>query len=109
MKSLGKPRVIEESNIGLYIWEMPNGQWIGDDDGNFLNIPSMKGNLERISNLRNAVKSYGIVEGKAVFLSGNRQIDDEEYQNQKRRMAFGLVPDELDMPAYKEDLIHGKV
>jgi len=32
----------EESTLGIYVWEMPDGRWIGDDDGNFLSITSKK-------------------------------------------------------------------
>ena len=28
----------EESILGIYVWEMPDGRWIGDDDGNFLSV-----------------------------------------------------------------------
>lgn len=38
-----KYRVLEEeSTLGIYVWEMPDGRWIGDDDGNFLSITSKK-------------------------------------------------------------------
>ena len=29
-------QIIEETTLGVYVWEMPDGRWIGDDDGNFL-------------------------------------------------------------------------
>ncbi len=37
---------VEETTLGIYVWEMPDGRWIGDDDGNFLSITSKKGNDE---------------------------------------------------------------
>jgi hypothetical protein len=98
------PRVIDEVPYGVYVWEMPDGKWVGDDEGNFLNIASMKGNLKRIAELTAAARSYGITEGGPVFLSGHRQIDDEEYAIQKARLTFGLIPDEHDIPAFREDL-----
>jgi hypothetical protein len=39
-----KQQIIEESPLGIYVWEMPDGRWIGDDDGNFLSVTSKKGN-----------------------------------------------------------------
>lgn len=98
------PTVIEEAPYGLYVWEMPDGRWVGDDEGNFLNISSMKGNQKRIAELTAAARSYGITEGKPVFLSGHRQIDDEEYETQRQRLMFGLIPDEHDIPAFREDM-----
>lgn len=102
------PRVIEEVPYGLYVWEMPDGKWVGDEDGNFLNIAAIKGDYERISQLAAAARSYGINEGKPVFLSGHRQIDDEEYARQKTRMTLGLIPDENDIPALQEELRNAK-
>ncbi|AVD99221.1 hypothetical protein SEA_BILLNYE_19 [Streptomyces phage BillNye] len=99
-----RKQIVEEVPYGVYVWEMPNGQWIGDDDGNFLNIAAMKGDKKRIQQLRDAVASYGITEGKPFYLSGHRQVTDEEFEYQKQRMAFGLVPDEMDVPAFREEL-----
>jgi hypothetical protein len=97
-----RKQIVEEVAYGVYVWEMPDGRWIGDDDGNFLNIPAMKGDRKRMQQLKDTVRSYGITEGKPYFLAGHRQVTDEEFEYQKQRMAFGLVPDELDVPAFKE-------
>jgi len=98
-----KKQIIEEVPYGIYVWEMPDGRWIGDDEGNFLNIAAMKGDRKRMQILKDTVRSYGITEGQPFYLSGHRQVTDEEYENQKRRMAFGLVPDEYDIPALMEE------
>lgn len=94
----------EETRLGIYVWEMPDGRWIGDDDGNFLSITSTKGNRSRIAALADAVRHYGINEGKPKFLSGRRKIDDEEYEYQQQRLAWGLVPDPLDIGNYKDEM-----
>jgi len=94
----------EESTLGIYVWEMPDGRWIGDDDGNFLSITSKKGNKSRIDALAREVRSYGIHDGKPKFLSGRRKIDDEEFEHQKQRLEWGLVPDPLDIGNYKDEM-----
>lgn len=99
-------RTVEEAAYGVYIWEMPNGQWVGDDDGNFLSVAAMKGDLKRINELTAAARHYGIMVGKPLFLSGHRKIDDEEYEYQKQRQAFGLIPDESDIPALVSEQIY---
>jgi hypothetical protein len=93
----------EETTLGIYVWEMPDGRWIGDDDGNYLSITSMKGNRSRIDALAREVRSYGIYEGKPTFLSGRRKIDDEEFEYQQQRLKWGLTPDPLDIGVYKEE------
>lgn len=94
----------EETTLGIYVWEMPDGRWIGDDEGNYLSITSKKGNRSRIEALAREVRSYGIQEGKPLFLSGRRKIDDEEFQYQQSRLNLGLVPDPLDIGNYKDDM-----
>jgi hypothetical protein len=103
-------RYIEETTLGIYVWEMPDGRWIGDDDGNFLSITSKKGNRSRMDALAREVRSYGIYEGQPKFLSGRRKIDDEEYEHQKQRLEWGLTPDPLDIGVYKDSILrNGKV
>ena len=96
--------VKEETRLGIYVWKMPDGRWIGDDDGNYLSITSMKGNKARIELLAKAVRGYGIYEGEPLFLEGRRKIDDEEFEYQKQRLEWGLVPDPLDIGNYKDEM-----
>lgn len=101
---LKRATVKEETRLGIYVWEMPDGRWIGDDDGNYLSVTSMKGNKARIDLLANAVRGYGIYEGSPKFLEGRRKIDDEEFEYQKQRLEWGLVPDPLDIGNYKDEM-----
>ena len=95
--------VVEETILGLYVWEI-DGKWVGDDDGNYLSITSKKGNRERIEMLRKAVSYYGVNKGEPKFLAGRRKIDDEEFQYQQQRLNWGLVPDPLDIGEYKDQV-----
>lgn len=93
----------EVDRYGVYLWEMPNGSFIADDEGNFLSIAAEVNNPVRIERLRRAAAELGIVEGRAVFFPGHRKINDEEYERQKSRHAAGLIPDEYDVSAYKDE------
>jgi len=94
----------EESTLGIYVWEMPDGRWIGDDDGNFLSVTSKKGNKSRIDALAREVRTFGIYEGGPKFLSARRKIDDEEFEYQKQRLNWGLIPDPMDVGNYKDEM-----
>ena len=98
-----KTSIVEESIFGVYVWLTPQGQKIMDSDGNVLCIQSIKGNKERIENLRRVAKEVGVEGGFPYFISGARQVTDEEYEYQKQRMEWGLIPDELDLAAFKEE------
>ena len=99
-----KKEVIEDSVLGIYVWEMPDGRWIGDDNGNFLSVTSKKGNRSRIDALAREVSSYGIYEGQPKFLSARRKINDEEFAEQEQRLKWGLVPDPFDIGSYKDEM-----
>lgn len=99
-----KQTSVEETTLGIYVWEMPDGRWVGDDDGNYLSITSLKGNRSRIDALAREARSYGIYEGSPLFLSNRRKIDDEEFEHQKQRLDWGLVPDALDVGNYKDEM-----
>lgn len=100
-------RPVEEGQFyqfGVYLWQMPDGSFISDDKRNFLNIPSQKGDIAKISKLRQAVKSFGITDGEPIFFAGHRQVTDEEYEEQQSRLKDGFIPDEYDLPAIVEDI-----
>ena len=95
---------VEEVNYGTYLWQMPDGKLVSDEEGSFMCIYAIKGDVKKITELRNFAKSYGIEEGEPVWFSGHRPVSAEEYDNQKQRMDWGLVADEWVIPALKEDL-----
>jgi hypothetical protein len=95
---------VEETPYGVYVWQMPSGALVADENGNYLCVNAIKGDIKRIANLRKVAASYGLEEGHPMWMGGHRKIDDEEYAMQKSRLELGLVPDEWDLPALKEDI-----
>lgn len=101
--------MIEDKDIpyGVYVWEMPTGQWIGDGEGNFLSIDSMYGDLKRIAQITAVVRNdFNIDVGKPVFLRNRRKVSDQEYAEQLERQSRGETPDEYDIPALVEELVY---
>jgi hypothetical protein len=103
MTTTGK-QFIDEVEYGVYVWEMPDKRIVGDDQGNYLSVAGMANDINKMNTVRNAVREFGIVEGRPVFLSGHRKVTDEEYEEQKARAAEGLTPDQYDIPSILEDL-----
>jgi hypothetical protein len=93
---------IEEVNYGIYVWQMPDGSIVTDEEGAYLNVPSIKGDIRQIQKLKDAAKYYGLDEGHPMFFSGHRRVTDEELEEQKARAQMGMVPDPQDMPAMME-------
>lgn len=85
---------------GLYVYKKANGKWFTDGTGSVLNIESMKGDILQISKLKDAAKYYGDEgDGTCVFVPGLTRISEEEYSEQKERLAAGLIPSMNDLGA----------
>ena len=96
--------VVGESELGLYLWELPDGQYLSDGDGNLLNIPSRLGDISRMQKIAEVAKSLGFADGRPTFAPGVRRVTESEHQEQIYRMMNGEVPDEYDMGALRDDL-----
>jgi hypothetical protein len=95
-----KIKVIDKMyDWGIYVWKKQNGKWFTDGQGNVLNIPSMKGDISKIAELKKVAAHYGEPDGEAVFFAGLNRVSDEEYAEQKQRMAEGLIPNMNDLGA----------
>jgi len=107
---MGKMKIteVEEVNYGTYVWQMPDGSLVMDEDNNYMCIYAIKGDVAKITELRKFAKSHGIDEGHPLWFSGHRPVTDDQYEYQKQRMDLGLVADDWDIPALKEDLINQK-
>jgi hypothetical protein len=94
---------VEEVPWGMYVWQNPDGDVFADDEGNVMNVFCMKGDRKAMKALAEAAKHWGAGEGKPVWWSGKRRIDDEELEYQQLRERMGLVPDPLDLGALRDE------
>lgn len=96
-------KVIEKHyDWGLYVYKKADGKWFTDGTGSVLNIESMKGDISQIAKLRDAAKYYGDEgDGQCIFVPGLTRITEEEYSEQKQRLAEGLIPSMNDLGAWK--------
>ena len=101
VKNVRRQVIEKKYNWGLYVYKKANGKWFTDGNGNILNIESMRGDISKISQLRDAAKYYGDDgEGDAVFVPGLTRVTDEEYSEQLDRMKQGLIPSMNDLGAW---------
>lgn len=108
-KKTGKPivgnvrrQVIDKHyDWGLYVYKKSNGKWFTDGEGSVLNIPSMKGDINKIAELKKAAMHHGDEgDGEAVFVPGLTRISESEYSEQKQRLREGLIPSMNDLGAW---------
>jgi hypothetical protein len=95
-------KVIEKNyDWGLYVYKKSNGKWFTDGEGNVLNIPSNRGDIQKITELKKAAMHYGDEgDGQCVFVPGLTRVSDEEYSEQVDRMKSGLIPSMNDLGAW---------
>ena len=101
---MGNLKQVVDVDLGIYVWKMPNGQYVGDEDGNIMHIPSRIGDITKMKALADAARYYGVGEGRAVFIPGGRAVTDSEYEDQAARAKEGLTPDPYDVGALKDEL-----
>jgi hypothetical protein len=97
-----RKKVIEKQyDWGLYVYKKSNGKWFTDGEGNVLNIESMRGDISKIADLKNAARHFGDAgDGEAVFVAGLTRITDEEHSEQMDRLKQGLIPSMNDLGAW---------
>lgn len=97
-----RKKVIEKNyDWGLYVYKKSSGRWFTDGSGNVLNIESMRNDVSKITELKNAAKYNGDPgDGEAVFVPGLTRITDEQHSEQIDRMANGLIPSMNDLGAW---------
>lgn len=89
------------------LWEMPDGRFVGDAEGNFLCAESFtKGDRVVEEKMRASVNSFGIQEGKPFWQVG-RKVTKMEADDQMERYLDGKIPDEQEeaLIAIEEELL----
>lgn len=99
MQKLPKTRISEvkpDVNWGLYMWKLPDGKLFKDADGNYLNIPSRKYDMEKIASIRQAAAYYGQPDGTPHFEPGLNRATDEERAEQEDMLRHGeMLPNDI--------------
>lgn len=68
---------LRTSNLGVYVWKLPNGLPFTDDNGNMLNIPSRYGDITKMAELAKVAAHYGQPDGTPEFMESHRCTDEE--------------------------------
>src|SRR4051812_12789772 len=101
-------QVIREAPWGMLVWQLDTGEFLADEDNNFMHVFCTDQNPVQFEAakkaLTDAARSYGFPDGKPVFWAGKRPIDDAELAYQEERARQGLVPDPLDIGAIKDEM-----
>lgn len=100
VKNVRRKVIEKDYDWGLYIYKKANGRYFSDGHGSVLNIPSMRGDILKISELKQAAIHYGDPgDGTVEFIAGSSRVSEEEYSEQVDRMKSGLLPNLNDLGA----------
>ena len=76
---------IQISRKGVYVWVMPDGKPIMNENADVLNVQCEQGDLVAISDLRKKALYWGgedAKDGRPEFIAGVRRVSEEELFNQ---------------------------
>lgn len=85
-------KVAQETNLGVYLWMLPNGNYLADTNHNMLSMDAMQGDIRAMALMAAAAKSYGYPDGQAVWQQAHK-CSEEEYQEQVEELLGGKTPD----------------
>lgn len=89
-------KVEQETEYGVYVWKMPNGQYAGDGQGHLMMIRSRQGDFSRMLKLTKAAHSMGLEEGSPHYMPDKYPVSDLEHDDQRERMENGIMADPAD-------------
>jgi hypothetical protein len=98
-RKLKKVEVIPEGNTGVCLWCMPDGTFLGDDEGRLLSAFGKLDDPIIEEKMRQAAVFYLGLEandGQPVWSAGSRQVSDNEHDDQMERLLEGKIPDIVD-------------
>ena len=101
VKNVRRKVIDKHYDWGLYVYKKSNGKWFSDGNGSVLNIPSDRGDISKIAELKKMAIHYGDDGlGEAIFVPGLTRVSEEEYSEQKERLKEGLIPSMNDLGAW---------
>jgi hypothetical protein len=87
---------IADTNLGVYL-ALSEGNYIIDEDENFLCIQAMRGDKKRVMELIHAAKGFGLKDITVEFRPDQRKISNDEFEEQMDRLKNGITPDKYDI------------
>ena len=85
---------IPERPYGVCVWILPDENVLVDADVNPLCVEGFVNDRGLENKLREAVKYWtGSEDGRPSWIQGARKVSTSEQEDQKERLALGLVPD----------------
>jgi len=100
VKNVRRQVIEKKYTWGLYVYKKSNGKWFTDGEGNVLNIPAVRGDITKISELKQAAMYYGDDgDGQCIFVPGLTRVTDEEHSEQMDRFKQGMIPSLNDLGA----------
>lgn len=91
MKNL-RVKKVKQSDVGTYVWKLPNGNILANEDGEILNCPAVRGDIGQQIAIAKAARHYGYPEGEAVFEEVHRCTEAEYWEQMDQLVNQGISP-----------------
>lgn len=82
----------KQSDVGSYVWRLPSGNILANEDGEILNCPSVRGDIGQQIAIAKAARHFGYTEGEAVFEEVHRCTESEYWEQMDQFVNQGVSP-----------------
>lgn len=87
-----KVKKIKQTDVGTYVWKLPSGNLLANEDGEILNCPAVRGDIGQQIAIAKAARSFGYPEGEAVFEEVHRCTESEYWEQVDQFVNSGVSP-----------------
>lgn len=77
--------------LGVYLWMLPNGNYLADTEGRMLSCDSLRGDLQVMAAMAAEARNEGYPDGQCVWQPAHK-ITDEQYEEQVAELLSGKNP-----------------
>lgn len=96
MGNKSKAFVVPESAYGVCLWQLADKEYLSDGNG-FLSLEGIIGDRKIEEKMQKAAHYWlGRAIGQPFWISGARQVTEEEYEEQLDRLKAGKIPDPVE-------------
>jgi hypothetical protein len=99
---MGIRAVESNANWGIYVWMMNNGKPFTNSDGDVLNVPGRRFDIELMNQVTEAARYYGAPDGEPKFVAGVQRVSEMRHSEEIDRMKEGYIPSETDIGAWAD-------
>lgn len=79
----------DDRGYGLWLWKTEEGGILSDGEGNVLNVPGTKHDINAMIRIKRAATYYGFPNGEPVFKPNAQRLTEMQWEYQMEKLIDG--------------------